>query len=59
MMMAAPTRKTMARRENQTFVEIAPKPGTALLWENGLRHEVPVNQAGDERISVRFNYRWG
>jgi uncharacterized protein (TIGR02466 family) len=58
MMMAAPPRRAKARRENQPFVTLEPKPGTLLLWESWLRHEVPVNAARDERISVSFNYRW-
>jgi uncharacterized protein (TIGR02466 family) len=43
----------------QGFVEMAAEPGTLLLWESFLRHEVPVNRAATERISVSFNYRWG
>lgn len=58
-MMAAPPRKAKARPENRPFVYLAPQPGTVLLWESWLRHEVPVNQAEEERISVSFNYRWG
>jgi uncharacterized protein (TIGR02466 family) len=27
-----------------------------LLWESWLRHEVPLNKAEGERISVSFNY---
>jgi uncharacterized protein (TIGR02466 family) len=56
MMMAAPAKKTKAKRENQSFVSIAPKPGTLLLWESFLRHEVPLNRARGQRISVSFNY---
>jgi len=26
-----------------------------LLWESWLRHEVPVNRAGSDRISISFN----
>jgi hypothetical protein len=29
-----------------------------LLWESFVRHEVPLNEADDERISISFNYRW-
>ena len=57
LMMAAPPRERTARPENRTFVEIAPKPGTILLWESWLRHEVPANRAKSERISASFNYR--
>jgi uncharacterized protein (TIGR02466 family) len=29
------------------------------MWESWLRHEVPLNQAEEDRISVSFNYAWG
>jgi len=32
-----------------------PVPGSLLLWESWLRHEVPLNRAQGERISVSFN----
>ena len=57
MLMAAPARKASAKEKNRTFVSIAPSPGTLLLWESWLRHEVPVNHAKAERVSVSFNYR--
>ncbi|MDV7143687.1 2OG-Fe(II) oxygenase family protein [Tropicimonas sp. TH_r6] len=57
-MMAAPPRKQGARRELKTFIHMKPKVGDVLLWESWLRHEVPMNMAEDERISVSFNYRW-
>jgi uncharacterized protein (TIGR02466 family) len=57
LMMAAPPRRVRAAREAQTFVSVVPKVGTLLLWESWLRHEVPVNTAGSERISVSFNYK--
>jgi len=56
LLMAAPTRKKSAPRELQTHVSEAPKPGTLLLWESWLRHEVPLNRAAGNRISVSFNY---
>ncbi len=59
MMMAAPPRKVRAKRENQPFVTIEPKPGMLLLWESWLRHDVPVNRAEAPRLSVSFNYGWG
>lgn len=59
MMMAAPARKPKAAEENRAFVYRAPAPGELLLWESWLRHEVPVNLAAEERITVSFNYRWG
>lgn len=57
-MMAAPTRVKDGRRELQPFIYMKPKVGDVLLWESWLRHEVPMNMAEDERISVSFNYRW-
>lgn len=56
MMMAAPSKKPDAPRASQTFVRIAPTPGTVLLWESWLRHEVPQNAVPGQRISVSFNY---
>ncbi|MFK8034893.1 MAG: TIGR02466 family protein [Hyphomicrobiales bacterium] len=58
MMMAAPGRKPKARSELQSFIYVAPKVGDVLLWESWLRHEVPLNMADEERISVSFNYGW-
>ena len=57
-MMAAPARQKGARREQQSFVYMAPKVGDVLLWESWLRHEVPMNMSEDDRISVSFNYSW-
>ena len=59
MMMAAPARKKDARPELRSFHYVAPTPGDVLLWESWLRHEVPLNMAEEERISVSFNYSWG
>lgn len=59
MLMAAPPRRCTARLANRTFVDIVPRPGSVLLWESNLRHEVPVNRARRERISICFNFRWG
>jgi uncharacterized protein (TIGR02466 family) len=58
LMMAAPPRKAKAAPQRQSFVYEAPRPGTLLLWESWLRHEVARNTSRDERISVSFNYRW-
>ncbi|NND40573.1 MAG: hypothetical protein HKO04_00690 [Silicimonas sp.] len=58
MMMAAPPRKKDARDENRQFIYVKPVVGDVLLWESWLRHEVPMNMAEDERISVSFNYSW-
>ena len=58
LMMAAPPRRRGARPENRTFVSIAPKERSLLMWESWLRHEVPINEAETNRISVSFNYAW-
>jgi uncharacterized protein (TIGR02466 family) len=55
MMMAAPPRKANAPREFQPHVSETPRPGSLLLWESWLRHEVPLNRAAGNRISVSFN----
>jgi len=58
MMMAAPPRRLDAPEELQPFVYVKPEVGDVLLWESWLRHEVPMNMAEEDRISVSFNYRW-
>lgn len=58
MMMAAPPRKAKAALENRAFVTVEPQPGTLLMWESWLRHDVPMNRSADERISISFNYNW-
>jgi len=42
----------------QSFVYVKPNVGDVLLWESWSRHEVPMNMAEEERISVSFNYEW-
>jgi len=59
MMMAAPPRRPDAPEHLKPFVYVTPEAGEVLLWESWLRHEVPMNMAEAERISVSFNYRWG
>lgn len=59
MMMAAPPRLKDAPEGLRQFVYVTPGVGDVLLWESWLRHEVPMNMADNERISVSFNYRWG
>lgn len=56
LMMAAPTRRAGARRQNLGFVEVKPEPGDVLLWESWLRHEVPPTRSARERVTVSFNY---
>jgi uncharacterized protein (TIGR02466 family) len=58
MMMAAPTRTKTAREELKAFIYAKPQVGDVLLWESWLRHEVPMNMADEDRISVSFNYSW-
>lgn len=58
LMMAAPPRKADAAENARSFVYLQPEPGTVLMWESWLRHEVPANAAKKERISVSFNYAW-
>jgi len=58
MMMAAPPRLKDAREELQPFIYVKPAVGDVLLWESWLRHEVPMNMAEEDRVSVSFNYAW-
>jgi len=58
MMMASPGRTEDAPEDLRTFHYAKPSVGDVLLWESWLRHEVPMNMAEDERVSVSFNYRW-
>ena len=58
-MMAAPPRKKSVKEELKQFIYVKPNVGDVLLWESWLRHEVPMNMAEDDRISVSFNYSWG
>lgn len=55
-MMAAPPRKAIVPQAFKSHVSLRPEPGSLLLWESWLRHEVPLNRAEGERISVSFNY---
>jgi uncharacterized protein (TIGR02466 family) len=58
LMMAAPPRRADAPADTQTFVTLAPSPGTVVIWESWLRHEVLANNAKSPRISLSFNYAW-
>jgi len=58
LMMAAPPRTADAPETVRPFVYLTPEPGTVLMWESWLRHEVPANQAKADRISISFNYGW-
>ena len=56
MMMAAPTRSPDAPEPLCPFVTVQPTPGTLLLWESWLRHEVMPGTARAERLSISFNF---
>jgi len=58
MMMASPPRAADAPEEERQFVYVTPQPGSVLLWESWLRHEVPANGSKADRISISFNYSW-
>jgi uncharacterized protein (TIGR02466 family) len=58
MMMAAPTRTKDAPEALRPFVSVTPQVGELLMWESWLRHDVPMNMAEEDRISVSFNYGW-
>jgi uncharacterized protein (TIGR02466 family) len=56
LMMAAPQRLPDAADDLATFVYAEPTPGSVLLWESWLRHEVTPGTAKQDRISISFNY---
>jgi uncharacterized protein (TIGR02466 family) len=58
MMMASPGRTDDAPEDLRQFHYVKPIVSDVLLWESWLRHEVPMNMAEDERVSVSFNYGW-
>ena len=59
MMMAAPPRTADAPEDSRSFVYLQPEPGTILMWESWLRHEVEANAAKIPGNSISFNYGWG
>jgi len=56
MMMAAPTRSADAPEPLRSFVTVQPTPGTILMWESWLRHEVIPGTGKAERLSISFNF---
>lgn len=56
--MASPPRKHNAKIHNQRYYSLEPKEGHIVLFESWTRHEVPKNDAKQERISISFNYDW-
>jgi uncharacterized protein (TIGR02466 family) len=56
--MAAPPRIANPRPDNRPWVVIPAEEGSLVLFESWLRHEVPPNPVGAERVSISFNYNW-
>lgn len=56
LMMSAPTRRTDAPEELQSFVTVEPRAGMLLMWESWLRHEVLAGNGRGERLSISFNF---
>jgi uncharacterized protein (TIGR02466 family) len=56
--MAAPPRRAGARRARRPWVVLAARPGSLVLFESWLRHEVPPQTSAAERVSISFNYGW-
>lgn len=54
--MNAPVRANERNPEHALYHHINPKPGTFVLFESWLRHEVPPNQSTQPRVSISFNY---
>ena len=55
-MMNAPPLRKDAPQSMQRFLYQKPEPGTFMLWESWLRHEVTPNLGEDLRISLSFNF---
>lgn len=55
-MMAAPPLRDDVAEDQSRFVYIDPQPGTLLLWESWLRHEVMASRTEEARISISFNF---
>ena len=56
MMQAEPPKQSDLPDRLNRFVYRAPKPGTVLLWESWLRHEVMPNRSASPRLTISFNY---
>ena len=56
--MAAPPRRSNARRANRPWVIFPARTGALLLFESWLRHEVAPQTRASERVSISFNYSW-
>lgn len=57
--MGAPPRREPTALRNRPWVTMPAAPGSLLLFESWLRHEVAANPTDAERISISFNYGWG
>ena len=56
--MAAPPRKSTAKRESRPWGTFPATAGQLVLFESWLRHEVVPNRVDAERVSISFNYNW-
>lgn len=56
--MHAPPRKQSPKAVNRTHLEVPAKPGSLVLFESWMRHEVPLHAGKSPRVSVSFNYEW-
>ena len=56
--MAAPPRKSTAKRETRPWGTFAASAGELVMFESWLRHEVVTNRVAAERVSISFNYSW-
>jgi uncharacterized protein (TIGR02466 family) len=56
--MHAPPRRQRCKEKNRTHVQVPARPGSLVLFESWLRHEVPVHGGSSPRVSVSFNYEW-
>jgi uncharacterized protein (TIGR02466 family) len=54
--MAAPVREKIKNAKHDLYYKVEPKPGSFVLFESWLRHEVPPNRSEKPRVSVSFNY---
>lgn len=54
--MHTPPRKASAPKRDQLRVELTPKAGELILFESWMRHEVPMHEADEPRLSVAFNF---
>jgi uncharacterized protein (TIGR02466 family) len=54
--MAAPPRRSAARRAHRPWVSFPARAGEVLLFESWLRHDVAPNPRAAERDSISYNY---